>query len=257
VRASPADYLDILPILYLGSGGQKLCSNRLSIRLPKFVGPTNFLSHYPDLLGQQKCLPIFPFVSLLPGITRQHLRSSASPPRRQPTPSRGPPASRSPGGAPRASRTASRHWCDVKAPTDATPLPQSGGRTGGSVALFFLVALALLGVALPVTTRPVSVVRRPSLTAWLPSSRLRRLRWLGSLPQRHDARRCVSPARRGPPRRHGGLARWHGGPPEGMATYTDEPPATFTSVHGEKKNESMTYETHVSFSAKISLDSVF
>ena len=45
--------------------------------------------------------------------------------------------------------------------------------------------------------------------------------------------------------------------PEAVATYAGASPATSTSINGEKKNESMTYGTHVSFSAKISLGSVF
>jgi hypothetical protein len=59
IRASPADYLNRLHILYLGSGGHKMHSNRPHIRLSIFVGPTNFLSHYPHLLGRQTWLPIF------------------------------------------------------------------------------------------------------------------------------------------------------------------------------------------------------
>jgi len=39
--ASPADYLNSLPILYLDSGGQRTHSNRLPTWLPIFVGPTN------------------------------------------------------------------------------------------------------------------------------------------------------------------------------------------------------------------------
>ena len=42
VRASLACYLNQLPILYLGSGGQKNVSSKLPIRLPIFVGPINF-----------------------------------------------------------------------------------------------------------------------------------------------------------------------------------------------------------------------
>ena len=56
----------------MGSGVQKLCSNRP----PKFVGPTNFPSHYLDLLGQQNCLPIFHFVFLL---SRNHPTPSVDP----------------------------------------------------------------------------------------------------------------------------------------------------------------------------------
>jgi len=58
---------------------------------------------------------------------------------------------------------------------------------------------------------------------------------------------------------HDGATAYLGGTealPEGVATYAGAPPATSTSIHGEK-NESMTYGTHVSFSAMISLDSVF
>jgi hypothetical protein len=38
---------------------KKTHSSRLPIKLSTFVGPTNFLSHYLHLLGQQICLPIF------------------------------------------------------------------------------------------------------------------------------------------------------------------------------------------------------
>ena len=59
MRASLAGYLNTLPILYLGSKGQKTHSNRLPIRLSIFVGPTNSSFHYLHLLGQQIWLPIF------------------------------------------------------------------------------------------------------------------------------------------------------------------------------------------------------
>jgi hypothetical protein len=45
-RASPAGYLNRLPILYLGSGGNKMHSSSLPIRLPTFIGSTNSPSHY-------------------------------------------------------------------------------------------------------------------------------------------------------------------------------------------------------------------
>lgn len=53
LRASPATLTIRLPILNLDSGGQKPHSNRLSTRLPKFVGPINPPFHYPFMLAQQ------------------------------------------------------------------------------------------------------------------------------------------------------------------------------------------------------------
>lgn len=102
----------------------------------------------------------------------------------------------------------------------------------------------------------------------------------GSLPRRREARRrrpalacssrcCTSPARRAPPgiapplpvvALPGGTATYPDGAealPGGVAACAGASPPTSTSNHGENKNERMTYGTHVSFSAKINLGSVF
>jgi hypothetical protein len=81
--ASPTDYLNRLPILYLGSGGNKMHSSSLPIRLPTFIGSTNSPSHYLHLLGQQIRLPIFLFCLFPPRTLRtarlHHCRASYLP----------------------------------------------------------------------------------------------------------------------------------------------------------------------------------
>ena len=180
--ASLADYLNRLHILYLGSRGQRLYSNRLPIRLPKFVGPTNFPSYYLDLLGQQKCLPIYPFISL----TRTYVA---------PSPSGGPPRRCS---SPAALLSSSLSMVAVNLPAGGRPSPavllpsttpfflslhggsqsSAGGRdgaltgrwTGGSVA----PSDVLIGAPLnPIPSRAALLlcsVGAPSLPRYCPSS---------------------------------------------------------------------------------------
>jgi len=230
--------------------GYQICwPNKFSLPLPRSVGPTKVSTY-------------FPFVSLLPTSSESPdtTRVCASPSPATALLGSGPPRHPSPSRCEPPTRLLAR-----VAPIGYKPPPTR----------------RLLGGAAPYphkARRCASPARRGppgGAAACLGGGPPRRL---GSPtpgsggPQRHDARLCASPARRGSPQRRGNLSRWHGEAlhggavaypggteslPDGVATCAGASPATSTSIRGEKKNQSMTYGTHVSFSAMISLGSVF